>query len=246
MLPACSDDRPRSSTSCSTRCSPTRPRWLRAAHPVPSDPTCTRGFLPSLGALAGATHRAGGTERPIPTAAGARNGWRRPRASRSRSSPPGRRPGTWPAGRPTTRQRWTTVTTAAEAVPVAATSSGGIDVAAVVAAVEPSTVSIATSGQVQPGPFRQYGRGGRHRHRARRRRPRPHQRPRRGRCRDVTVTVNGEDRSADGARRHADDDIAVLQVDDPRGVVPATGAEGDPPSATRSWPSATPSPSKAG
>ena len=43
----------------------------------------------------------------------------------------------------------------------------------------------------------------------------------------VTVTVNGEDRSATVLGGDADNDIAVLQLDDASGVVPATFASGD-------------------
>ncbi|HEU4841004.1 MAG TPA: trypsin-like peptidase domain-containing protein [Ilumatobacteraceae bacterium] len=115
-----------------------------------------------------------------------------------------------------------------EAVPVAATStSGAIDVAAVVAAVQPSTVSITTSGQVQRGPFTQYAEGAGT-----------------GIVLDaeghiltnahvvadadaVTVHVNGEERSAEVLGGSLQDDIAVLQLDDATGVVPATTASGD-------------------
>ena len=44
---------------------------------------------------------------------------------------------------------------------------------------------------------------------------------------DVTVTVNGEERSATVLGGSLRDDIAVLQLDDPSGVVPAKLATGD-------------------
>ena len=43
----------------------------------------------------------------------------------------------------------------------------------------------------------------------------------------MTVTVNGEDRSATVLGGDSGNDIAVLQLDDPTGVVPATFATGD-------------------
>jgi S1-C subfamily serine protease len=114
-----------------------------------------------------------------------------------------------------------------QAVPVAATT-GGIDVAAVVAAVQPSTVSITTSAEVSRGPFTQYAEGAGT-----------------GIVLDtaghiltnahvvagadaVTVHVNGEDRSAEVLGGSLADDIAVLQLDDPTGVVPATTASAAP------------------
>lgn len=114
-----------------------------------------------------------------------------------------------------------------EAVPVAASTSGAIDVAAVVDAVQPSTVSITTSAEVQRGPFTQYAEGAGT-----------------GIVLDaeghiltnahvvagadtVTVHVNGEDRSAEVLGGSLEDDIAVLQLDDATGVVPATTATGE-------------------
>jgi putative serine protease PepD len=116
---------------------------------------------------------------------------------------------------------------AVQAVPVAATTSGAIDVAAVVDAVQPSTVSITTSAEVQRGPFTQYAEGAGT-----------------GIVLDaaghiltnahvvagadaVTVHVNGEDRSAEVLGGSLADDIAVLQLDDATGVVPATTATGE-------------------
>ncbi len=112
-----------------------------------------------------------------------------------------------------------------QAVPVAVSDSPGvIDVAGVVAAVQRSTVSITTSLQVQRGPFSGYAEGAGT-----------------GVVLDaeghiltnahvvadadtVTVTVNGEERSATVLGGSLSDDIAVLQLDDPSGVVPATFA----------------------
>ena len=117
---------------------------------------------------------------------------------------------------------------APQAVPVAANgNAGAIDVAAVVEAVQPSTVSITTSMQQRVGPFTQYAEGAGT-----------------GIVLDdqghiltnahvvagadtVTVHVNGEDRSAEVLGGSLEDDIAVLQLDDASGVVPATFAEGD-------------------
>ena len=113
------------------------------------------------------------------------------------------------------------------AVPTAMTTGTGvIDVAAVVAAVEPSVVSIATSIVVRQGPFQATGEGA-------------------GTgvvldtdghiltnahvidgARTVTVTVDGEDRSATVLGADTARDIAVLQLDDASGVVPATFATG--------------------
>jgi putative serine protease PepD len=100
-------------------------------------------------------------------------------------------------------------------------ASGAIDVAAVVAAVEPSTVSIATHVVQQQGPFQVEGEAA-------------------GTgividklghiltnahvvdgATDVTVTVNGEERSAEVVGGVRDRDVAVVQLDDPTGVVPA-------------------------
>lgn len=122
--------------------------------------------------------------------------------------------------------------TRADSVSVAPTV-GAIDVAAVVAAVQPSTVSIATSMHQRIGPFTQYAEGAGS-----------------GIVLDeeghiltnahvvagadsVTVHVNGEDRSAQVLGGSLADDIAVLKLDDPSGVVPATFARepvavGDP------------------
>ena len=123
------------------------------------------------------------------------------------------------------------------------TSTGGIDVAGVIATVEPSVVSITTSVVVQQGPFR--ARGGR----------RHGRRPRRAghvltnahvvaAPTRVTVHVNGEDRSA-----------TVLGADAAPTTSPCSSSTTRPascrrrfarptsPSATRSWPSATRSPS---
>ncbi|MET0147304.1 MAG: trypsin-like peptidase domain-containing protein, partial [Ilumatobacteraceae bacterium] len=116
----------------------------------------------------------------------------------------------------------------AAAVPTALTTTTGlIDVAAVVKAVEPSVVSIVTSIVVQQGPYQATGEGA-------------------GTgivldsdghiltnahvidgARTVTVTVNGEARSATVLGADPNRDIAVLQLDDAMGVVPATFASGD-------------------
>lgn len=112
-----------------------------------------------------------------------------------------------------------------QAVPVGASSTAGaIDVAAVVAAVQPSTVSITTSVQQRMGPFTQYAEGAgtgivldaeghilTNAHVV-------------AGAEQVIVHVNGEDRSAEVLGGSLADDIAVLQLDDPSGVVPATFA----------------------
>ena len=116
----------------------------------------------------------------------------------------------------------------AEATPVAdVTPTGLIDVAGVVAAVQPSTVSISTSMQVRQGPFTGYAEGAgtgivldtdghilTNAHVV-------------ADANEVVVTVNGEQRSAEVLGGSLEDDIAVLQLDDPSGVVPATFATGD-------------------
>jgi S1-C subfamily serine protease len=100
-------------------------------------------------------------------------------------------------------------------------NSDTIDVAAVIAAVEPSTVSISTHVIQQQGPFQVEGEGA-------------------GTgividelghiltnahvvdgATDVTVTVNGEERSAEVVGGDRDRDIAVVELDDSTGVVPA-------------------------
>ena len=100
-------------------------------------------------------------------------------------------------------------------------STGGIDVAAVVAAVEPSTVSISTHVVQQQGPFQVEGEGA-------------------GTgividaeghiltnahvvegATEVSVAVNGEERSATVVGADPARDVAVVQLDDPSGVVPA-------------------------
>ena len=116
----------------------------------------------------------------------------------------------------------------AEAVPVAdVTPTGFIDVAGVVAAVQPSTVSISTSMEVRQGPFTGYAEGAgtgivldtdghilTNAHVV-------------ADANEVIVTVNGEQRSATVLGGSLSDDVAVLQLDDPSGVVPATFATGD-------------------
>jgi putative serine protease PepD len=96
-----------------------------------------------------------------------------------------------------------------------------IDVAQVVAAVEPSTVSISTHVVQQQGPFRVEGEGA-------------------GTgiiidndghiltnahvvdgATEVTVAVNGEERSATVVGGDPDQDVAVIQLDDATGVQPA-------------------------
>ena len=117
---------------------------------------------------------------------------------------------------------------AAEAVSTAMTPSDGlIDVAGVVEQVQPSTVSITTSIVRRQGPFEAYGEGAgtgvvldteghilTNAHVV-------------AGAETVTVTVNGEDRSATVLGGDAGNDIAVLQLDDASGVVPATFASGD-------------------
>ena len=119
-------------------------------------------------------------------------------------------------------------TSAADAVPTAmATTSGLIDVAGVVDRVEPSVVSITTSIVRRQGPFQAVGEGAgtgvvldtdghilTNAHVV-------------AGAESVTVTVNGEDRSATVLGGDSGHDIAVLQLDDPSGVVPATFASGD-------------------
>jgi putative serine protease PepD len=104
----------------------------------------------------------------------------------------------------------------------------GIDVAGVVAAVEPSTVSISTHVVQQQGPFQVEGEGA-------------------GTgivvdeeghiltnahvvegATEVSVAVNGEERSAEVVGGDVSSDVAVLRLDDPSGVVPAKlGASAD-------------------
>ncbi len=117
---------------------------------------------------------------------------------------------------------------ATEAVPTAMTPSTGlIDVAGVVDRVQPSTVSITTSIVRRQGPFQAYGEGAgtgvvldtaghilSNAHVV-------------AGAETVTVTVNGEDRSATVLGGDSNNDIAVLQLDDASGVVPATFASGD-------------------
>jgi S1-C subfamily serine protease len=111
-----------------------------------------------------------------------------------------------------------------DAVPVAASTGGAVDVAAVVDAVQPSTVSITTSAEVRRGPFTQYAEGAgtgivldadghilTNAHVV-------------AGADSVTVHVNGEDRSAEVLGGSLEDDIAVLQLDDATGVVPASTA----------------------
>lgn len=111
---------------------------------------------------------------------------------------------------------------------VAATlTSPGIDVAAVVKAVQPSTVSITANMQVRQGPFASQATGAgtgvvldaaghilTNAHVVADADPD-----------SVTVTVNGEERSAKVLGGSLSDDIAVLQLDDATGVVPATFAD---------------------
>ena len=88
-------------------------------------------------------------------------------------------------------------------------------------------MSIVTSGQVQQGPFTRYAEGAgtgivldteghilTNAHVV-------------ANAQTVTVHVNGEDRSAEVLGGSLADDIAVLQLDDATGVVPATTASGD-------------------
>lgn len=103
-------------------------------------------------------------------------------------------------------------------------ADGSIDVAAVVAAVQPSTVSITTSVRQEQGPFSGYAEGAgtgivldaaghvlTNAHVV-------------AGAETVTVNVNGEERSAEVLGGSLTDDIAVLQLDDATGVVPATTA----------------------
>jgi putative serine protease PepD len=111
-----------------------------------------------------------------------------------------------------------------EAQPVAQVSGGGIDVAAVIKAVEPSTVSVVTSMLQQRGPFSGYAQGAGT-----------------GIVMDtaghiltnahvvdgadtVKVTVNGKEQAATIVGIDANDDIAVVKLSDATGVKPATFA----------------------
>jgi putative serine protease PepD len=100
-------------------------------------------------------------------------------------------------------------------------ASGAIDVAAVVAAVEPSTVSISTHVVQQQGPFRVEGEGAgtgiiidkdghilTNAHVV-------------NGATEVSVAVNGEERSATVVGADPARDIAVIQLDDATGVKPA-------------------------
>ncbi len=128
-----------------------------------------------------------------------------------------------------------TVTSPA-AVPAVAPSGAAlaIDVKAVIAAVEPSVVSISTHVVARQGPFQVEGEGAgsgivldtdghvlTNAHVV-------------AGASEVTVTVNGEDRAATVIGANAADDIAVLRLDDARGLTPAalgssaTVAVGDP------------------
>ncbi len=123
----------------------------------------------------------------------------------------------------------TVIRTAApvEAQPVAALSGTGIDVAAVIKAVEPSTVSIVSRIVQQRGRFAGYAEGAGT-----------------GIVLDadghiltnahvvdgadaVKVTVNGKEQDASIVGVDAANDIAVVQLSDPTGVTPATFASGD-------------------
>jgi S1-C subfamily serine protease len=114
----------------------------------------------------------------------------------------------------------------AKAETVSAVAGTGIDVAAVIKAVEPSTVSVVSSILQQRGPFAGYATGA-------------------GTgivmddaghiltnahvvdgAEDVKVTVNGKEQAASVVGVDADNDIAVLQLSDASGVKPATFATG--------------------
>ncbi len=120
----------------------------------------------------------------------------------------------------------TVVQTAApvQAEPVSAVAGTGINVAAVIKAVEPSTVSVVSSIFQQRGPFAGYAQGA-------------------GTgivmddsghiltnahvvdgAQDVKVTVNGKEQAASVVGIDAANDIAVLKLSDPSGVKPATFA----------------------
>jgi S1-C subfamily serine protease len=124
----------------------------------------------------------------------------------------------------------TVIQTAAPAAaqPVAAVTADGIDVAAVIKAVEPSTVSIETSVLAQRGPFGADAQGAGT-----------------GIVMDtaghiltnahvvegadsVKVTIDGKEQSASIVGVDTDDDIAVLQLSDASGVKPATFATTSP------------------
>ena len=128
------------------------------------------------------------------------------------------------AGDEATTARPTAAVTAADVTPEGV---GYIDIAGVVAAVQPSTVSISTSMEVRQGPFTGYAEGAgtgivldtdghilTNAHVV-------------ADAGEVTVTINGEQRSAEVLGGSLSDDIAVLQLDDPSGIVPATFADGD-------------------
>ena len=116
---------------------------------------------------------------------------------------------------------------AVAAVPTAMTSTGGIDVAGVIATVEPSVVSITSNIVVRQGPYQAQGQAAgtgivldsaghilTNAHVV-------------ADAEDVSVNINGEDRSATVVGADTGNDIAVLQLDDASGIVPATFASGD-------------------
>jgi putative serine protease PepD len=116
---------------------------------------------------------------------------------------------------------------AVTAIPTAMTSTGGIDVAGVIAKVEPSVVSITANVVVQQGPYRAQGEAAgtgvildsaghvlTNAHVV-------------SGAQDVSVNIDGEDRSATVVGADTGHDIAVLQLDDPTGILPATFASGD-------------------
>jgi len=114
------------------------------------------------------------------------------------------------------------------AVPASVTTSNGIDVAAVIAAAQPSVVSVETQVVTQYGPFQAEGRGA-------------------GTgivldggyvltnahvvegAREITVTVAGEStaRAAHVVGSDPDHDVAVVKVEDATGLVPAKLGDSD-------------------
>ena len=113
-------------------------------------------------------------------------------------------------------------TATAEAEPVDLDTTGQIDVAGVVAKVQPSTVAITSTVIQQQGPFEVQGEGAgtgiildaeghilTNAHVV-------------ADAEDVTVAIDGEARSATVLGGDLSEDVAVLRLDDPTGITPAT------------------------
>ncbi len=115
-----------------------------------------------------------------------------------------------------------TASSAEPATPVDLESTGPIDVASVVAKVQPSTVAITSTVIQQQGPFQVEGEGAgtgiildaeghilTNAHVV-------------ADAQDVTVSINGEPRSATVLGGDLSEDVAVVKLDDPTGITPAT------------------------